>query len=347
LDVQIRFNKLVFCYTLLYLLILKVAVTGASGHVGSNLIRALIKQGHHVKALFYKDSRGFNGLEIETIKGDLMDKNSLHQLFDDCEIVFHLAAQISISGDKSGHVFNTNVKGTENVVNVCKDIGIKRLIHFSSIHALSQFPLNQVLDESRFMVKDSKLKYDYSKALSELVVLDAVKDGLDAVILNPTSIVGPYDFKPSLVGSAILRIFNRQLPALVPGGYDWVDVRDVADAAISAMNMGRSGERYIISGGWKSLLELGNIIKNQIHIEPPKVFLPTWIAYLGLPFLNVFAHLTKSSALYTKDSLYILGHNNKLISNAKACKELNYHPRPIETTLLDSYNWFKENNYLK
>jgi dihydroflavonol-4-reductase len=346
LHVKYDFNNLAFFYTLLYEHILKVAVTGANGHVGANLCRALINKGYQVKALLYKDFRGIHDLKLEFIKGDILDIHSLQCLIDDCEVVFHLAAQISITGDKSGQVYNTNVKGTENVVKVCKEIGIKKLIHFSSIHALSQFPLNEVLNEDRTLVKDSHLKYDYSKALSELIVMDAVNNGLEAVILNPTSIMGPYDFKPSLVGSAILKIFNRKLPALVPGGYDWVDVRDVAEAAISAIDKGRPGERYIISGVWKSLIELGNIIKYQTNIDPPKAFLPTWIAYLGLPFLNFFAQITNSNPLYTKDSLYILEHNNKLISNKKACTELSYNPRSIETTLKDTYMWFMENHYL-
>ena len=209
-----------------------IAITGANGHVGVNLCKALVELGHEVLALVHKNTKGLEKLDVKIFKGDLLEKVSLIPFLDGAEIVFHLAAKISITGGSHGSVRAVNTEGTRFMVELSKELGIKRFIHFSSIHAFRQEPHDQILDETRPLVEDEALAYDRSKADGERIVMNAAKNGLDAFVLSPTAIVGPMDYEPSLTGKAFLQLYHHQIPALVPGGYNWVDVRDIVQAAI-------------------------------------------------------------------------------------------------------------------
>jgi dihydroflavonol-4-reductase len=325
---------------------MKIAVTGASGHVGANLCRSLIAEGHQVKALVHKHSDSLKGLDLEIIHGRVNDQESLRKLCKGTDIVFHLAALISIDGQKE-KLFKINVEGTKNLINVIRENGVKRLVHFSSIHALEHFPYDEPMDEMRPLVTESKMWYELTKAKADKMVLDATSNGLDAVVINPTAIVGPFDFKPSLVGTVLIRLYNNSLPALVEGGYNWVDVRDIVQGAIHAMDKGRKGERYILAGKWVSVKDLALIVEKVTGKKVVKFTLPTFVAKVGVPFIKIYAGITRQEPLYTFDSLRTLREVNTKISYQKAENELGYHSRDIELTVRDSINWFKENGYLK
>ncbi len=222
---------------------MKVAVTGASGHVGNVLCRELIKQGHRVRALIHHDTDDLGSIGVEMVQGDLMDINSLEKLCMDCEVVYHLAAKISIDEKEKDLVHLTNVTGTQNLIKAAIKTGIKKFIHFSTIHALDPFPLDEKLNETRPFISHTHMIYEQSKTESERLVLEAVQKGLDAVIITPTAIIGPYDYKPSYLGQALIKMYTNSLPMLVPGGYDWVDVRDVVDCAIAAAK--RAGKENV------------------------------------------------------------------------------------------------------
>jgi len=163
------------------------------------------------------------------------------QLFSGVDVVFHLAAQISIDNKHTQQVFETNVSGTQKVIEACKITGVKKLVHFSTIHTIHSYGQEKPLDETNPLIASSNIAYETSKAEAEKLVLAAASDGLGAVILHPTAVIGPYDFQPSYLGQALIKIYKNQLPMLVPGGYDFVDVRDVAKAAIEAATKGRQG----------------------------------------------------------------------------------------------------------
>jgi dihydroflavonol-4-reductase len=322
---------------------MKIAITGASGHVGANLTRVLLKQDHRIKVLVNQYS-GSLPEGPERIPGNLLDPGSLNDLAAGCEILIHLAAGISIDGNSN--IIDTNVEGTRNVIRASVDAKIRRLIHFSSIHALVHEPLDSPLDETRPLALNDRIIYNRSKAQAEQLVLDAVGRGLDAVIINPTSVMGPNDFKPSLVGQAVLQMCQGRLPALIPGGYDWVDVRDVVDGTLTAIEKGRKGENYLLSGHYVSLKDFYDILLEIQGGGKQLRLLPFWLAHLGVPFLKAWARMTGRSPLYTRESLDILKTAHKAISSEKAVKELDYHPRPFEETLRDTVGWFKENHYL-
>jgi len=324
---------------------MKIAVTGANGHVGGNLCRALLQQGHQVKALVHKDNSSIRDLNLERIKGDLADPSSLVELCKDAEVVFHLAALISVGGNRKALEL-TNVTGTRNLIDAMLKSKVSRLVHFSSIHALEHNPVDQPMDETRPLVTKALMMYESTKAKGDLLVQESIGRGIDAVILNPTAILGPFDYKPSLVGQVLLRLYKGTLPALVPGGYDWVDVRDVVQAAISAMTKGKTGERYILSGHWLSVGELARSLEEVTNKEIVKLTIPTSVARIGVPFIKIYSMISGQHPLYTFQSLDVLMNGNRMIINDKARRELDFFPRPIKETLADSIEWFRMNGYL-
>ncbi|MEZ4775368.1 MAG: NAD-dependent epimerase/dehydratase family protein [Bacteroidia bacterium] len=323
---------------------MKVAITGATGHIGANLTRQLLEKGISPRILGRNDLRAVEGLDVEVISGDIMDPASIDRLVAGAEVVFHLAAKISITGDPDGSVFHTNVEGPQHVVNACLKAGVRRLVHFSSIHAFQQSPIDEALNESRTKTGPEGFAYDRSKAAGEEVVRKAVASGLEVIILNPTSVIGPYDFKPSFLGSGLWDIYHHKVPALLRGGFDWVDARDVAAAAIQAMEKGKSGEQYLLSGQWRSLAEIADILCNLYNRRAPRVVLPHIFAQAGLPFLQAFTALTGSPPLFTKESLAALRTGNLLISNQKAREDLSFNPGPIEDTLKTAMDWMLKNH---
>ncbi len=325
---------------------MKIAVSGANGRVGSVLCKTLVELGHQVKALIHKHSKEIQDLPLEQVPGNTLEKDSLKRLLYDVDCCYHLAAHISISGDPDGMVWRVNAEGTRNIVKVALETGVKRFIHFSSIHAFQQHPQDQPLDETRPLVGSNRFAYDVSKAEGERFVKAAVDDGLDALILCPTAITGPADPGPSLIGQALLELSLNQIPVLVPGGYNWVDVRDVVDASINALTMGRRGEKYLLSGRWCSLLELSKLIEQITGQKTPQKIMPMWIARIGLPFITLYSKLTGVKPLYTSESLTILSEGHRQILSEKAKNELDFTPRKLEETIRDALTWFKDNGYL-
>ena len=325
---------------------MNIAVTGANGHVGINLCEELLHQGHRVKALTHMHDSGLKHLEVEQIKGDILVKDSLQNLVSNAEIVIHLAAKISINGAGDSSIRQINVDGTRNILQASIENKVKRFIHFSSIHAFEQHPLNEVLDESRPLVSDKAFAYDMSKAEGERLVMDAAHDGFDAFVICPTAIIGPADYEPSLTGKAMIELYHRQIPALVPGGYNWVDVRDVVQGCIASIERGKRGEKYLLSGRWRSLSEITRLITQITGVKTPSLVMPFWVARVGLPFITLFSKISGVQPLYTGESLHIIKNGSRNISNMKARKDLGFNPRDLEDTLTDLFQWFKENGII-
>ncbi len=325
---------------------MKIAITGGSGHIGVNLCRELVKRGHIVRALVHKTTKGLQDVPLETVQGDVKDPSSLFSLVHDSDIVIHLAAVISIQGNRTGELFEINVEGTRKVLEVSRRAAVKRFIHFSSIHALVQSPFDRPLDEDRPLAIRDRMAYSRSKALAEKTVLEAAKQGVDALILSPTAVIGPFDYAPSLMGRALILLANGRLPALVRGGYDWVDVRDVAGSAIAAIEKGKQGERYILSGHWKTIGQISELVSSIRKQHPRRFTCPPWLAQIGIPFIRLYCNVSDKEPLYTRDSLYALRTSHRNISHAKATRELDFNPRPFEETVKDTLAWFEKQGLL-
>jgi dihydroflavonol-4-reductase len=323
-----------------------VAVTGASGHIGANLVRALIGKGRPTRCLVHVSCRALDGLDVDRVNGDIRDIDSLCRAFRGVDVVYHLAASISLSMADWVRLEEINVVGTRNVVEACLRTGVRRLVHFSSIHAFQREPLDRPVDESNPLVNSPEYPpYDRSKAAGSREVYQGIERGLDAIIIHPTAVIGPHDYQPSFLGEAILMMAKGKLPALVPGGYDWVDVRDVVAGALLAEEKAPTGGRYLLSGHWVSMCDMAATIADIIGVSGNKFVCPLWLAHTGAVYFTLTSKMTGKRPLYTRMSLKAL-QDNKNISHEKASRELGYNPRPFQETLKDTLRWFKENGQM-
>ena len=331
---------------------MKIGVTGASGHVGGNICRLLLEDGgYEIRAMIFGGhDAGIKGLDLEVVEGNVLDYDSLLRFMDGMDVVIHLAGKISIDGDPDGSVRKINYNGSINVIRACQEKKISRLIYFSSIHAMNPLPLDQELNERRDLVggdwKGSV--YDRSKADVEIHLKDLVREtGFDVVIMAPTSIMGPHDFIPSLQGKAIMDIYNGKIPAMVKGGYDWVDVRDVARGTINAIHHARKGEKYILSGEYVTLKEWADIIAEFSPRKAPSIVLPIWLARLGVPFARLQSKFTGKPPTVTNEALTVVKYSCKDMSSKKAEKTWGYESRSVRDSVKDTIEWFKEAKMLK
>lgn len=315
-------------------------MTGATGLLGGNLVRGLLARGQQVRALVHRDERAVAGLDLETARADLADPASLARAFDGVDVVYHLASLISIRTDNWEAVRRVNVIGTRNVIDACLQSGVRRMVYFGSVHSRRPEPFDQPLDEDRPLVTAPLLPpYDRSKALAEIEVRKGIERGLDAVVILPSAILGPYDFRPSYVGRALQLMQRGGLPVLVTGGYDWVDARDVAAGAIRAAEVAPSGSCYILSGHWLSVHAVAVMAAQLSGTRAPRLVVPLRLAELGLPVMERLANLNGSQPLYTSAMLHAL-RSNRLITHARAARDLGYSPRPFVETLTDTLAWF-------
>ena len=321
---------------------MKAAITGGSGHVGAALSRALVSHGHFVRAMVRTDARGLAGVAIETVQGDVRSPESLDQAFHGIDVVFHTAARISIGRADTAALVDANVGGTRNVLAACRRAGVKRLVHFSSIEALDPRPFETPVDEERSFVDGSAgSPYALTKALAEEEVRRAAAGGLEAVILNPTAIIGPFDYKPSLLGRAIMAFAQGRLPLIIEGGFDWVDVRDVAEAAMAAAERAPAGGRYIVGGHWASMAELAALACHASGRRPPRIVCPYGLARAWAPVSTALCAMTGREPLFTRYTLEVL-RGNRNVSHARASSDLGHSPRELRETVLDACRWFRD-----
>jgi dihydroflavonol-4-reductase len=324
---------------------MRVAVTGASGHLGGAVVRQLLDAGASVRALVHDDRRALEGLALEIHEGDLREPGVMARLVDGCERVLHLAAVISLEPKDEPLMQSVNVDGARMVVDACRAAGVRRVVHVSSIHAFSALPVDAPVDETRGPAESNAPPYDRSKAAGEAVIREAVAAGLDVVVVNPTAIVGPYDFRPSRMGEVLLDLYHRRLPGLVAGGFDWVDVRDVSASVLAAAERGERGGRYLLSGQWRSVVELAAIVEAATGVRKPRMVSPMWLARAVAPIAVGWATLRKRRPLFTPISLVAL-RNHKDVCSDRARAVLGHTSRPLDDTVRDTFEWFRDHGML-
>lgn len=322
-----------------------ILVTGATGHIGNVLVRELASQGKQVRTLVLpgEDCRALTGLEVERVEGDVLNPVSLSRAMQGVENVYHLAGLISILGGKNGMVHQVNVQGTHNMLEAALRAGVRRFVYTSSIHAITRVPHGLTIDESIAYDPATAISaYDRSKAEASLAVLQAVRQGLDAVIVCPTGVIGPYDYRRSEMGQLIFDSMRRQLQFWVEGAYDFVDVRDVARGEVLACEKGLAGQSYILSGERITVLRLLQLVKEITGAHSVHIRIPLSIARFSTLFTPVFYRLSKIRPRLTPYALETLCSNSN-ISHAKARRELGYSPRSLRESLADTVRWFQEN----
>jgi len=320
-----------------------VAVTGANGHIGNVVCRKLLEGGYRVRAFYHSDKKSLLDLKVDVIQGDILNIEDVSQLVEGCEVVIHCAGIISINGDPDGRVFKTNTEGPHNVLKASLAKGVKRIIHVSSVHAMKELPLDTPYNETRPYKEQSDPVYDFSKARGEQILLEgAQKSPIEIVILRPSSVIGPFDFKPSLLGAALLDFYFQKIPFLPEGGYDFVDVRDVAQAAVNSIDSGRDKEAYVLSGMYYTFKKFAKVIHKVTGKKVPQKVIPYRLLKILLPLVTLYAKWTRSSPAFTRESIDIIFNGHPHMDHTKAKKELHFSCRPLEESLHDFYEWQKE-----
>lgn len=319
-------------------------ITGANGHLGGTLVRALQGQPVEVRGLILPGETAVDRGNVRYYRGDVCQPDTLRPLFEDLEEgaairVIHTAGIVDISEDVSPKVYDVNVNGTRNVLALCREFGA-RLVYVSSVHAIPEADDNLVQEEIRAFSPDRVIGgYAKTKAEATQAVLDAARDGLDAVVVQPSGILGPFEASGNHMVQMVSDYVHGRLPACVVGGYDFVDVRDVAKGCLQAAEKGRRGECYILSNRRYEIRDLLRMIRSVCGGRRLPV-LPMWMARAAAPLLQAWAKLRHERPLYTRYSLHALGSNSKF-SHDKATMELGYHPHDLFQTVKDTVAWLK------
>jgi dihydroflavonol-4-reductase len=317
-------------------------VTGATGHIGNVLIRELVQAGEKVRALVLKgeDLSPILGLGVEIVEGDILDRESLFRATEGITDVYHMAGMISIKPGQEEILYRINVQGTKNVVDACLRNGVRRLVYTSSIHAYRYYSKNMVLNEEVPFSPDKALgEYGKSKARATMEVFEGIRNGLDAVIVCPAAVIGPYDYRPSKLGQLFLKFIMGKFRFIPKASYNFVDVRDVAKGAILACKNGVCGESYILCGEELTFGRLFARVEHLIHRTFRKVAVPIWLCKLGAFFLAMGNAFSSKEPLFTRESVTVLESCQRM-NYSKAKNLLGFNPRPLMDTVRDTVAWF-------
>ena len=317
-------------------------LTGSNGHLGSTIARALSRRAAHVRGLILPGESPLPLPGVQYIPGDVRDPASLRPLFEGLHghqiYVVHTAGVIDISDEVSSRTYDVNVNGTRNVLALCREYRVKRLLYVSSVHAIPEGNKTRVLHEvSHFSPDEVVGGYAKTKAEATQAVLDVAREGLDAVVVHPSGILGPYDRSGNHLVQLVNDYLRGKLPACVRGGYDFVDVRDVAAGCLLALEKGQRGQCYILSNRHYEIRDMLAMVRSLAGGRRLAV-LPHWMAKAALPAIRLHAKRKKTRPLFTRYSLYTLLSNDKF-SHDKATAELGYRPRDLVQTLRDTIAW--------
>lgn len=325
-------------------------LTGAAGHLGTALAHQLSSQGQSVRALVLPGDTNASYLAdlpgAEIVHGDICDAQSLAPFFANPEgrelIVIHAAGIVSIASRHIQKVHDVNVGGTKNILALCQKHKVKRLVYISSVHAIPEAPAGTIICEvPQFDPSAVCGLYARTKSEATQCVLDAAKAGLNACIVHPSGIIGPYDYGHGHLTQLILDYMRGRLTACVKGGYDFVDVRDVAVGVLACCEKGKAGACYILSGHYVSVADLLFRLHQLTGKRAIKTILPLWFARLTAPLSELYYKILRQPPLYTAYSLYTLS-SNAAFSHEKASQQLGYQPRALDETLLDTVAWLRD-----
>lgn len=323
-------------------------ITGAAGHLGSALCAGLHARGAAVRALVLpgEDTSFLRRMGAEICFGDVTKPESLKTFF--ClpagtqTILLHCAAVVDIAGKTNPALSAVNVEGTRNVMRLCLAAGVSRIVYVCSVHAMPALPHGRVMRELQsYDPVPLEGGYAKSKATAAQLVLDMAKEqGLPAVIVLPSGIIGPYCGKGNHLVQLVKDYCCGKLPAIVRGGYDFVDVRDVAEGVLVAAERGRVGESYLLTGNYHTLTEMTAMLA-RITGRRKVGAVPMWMAHLAVPFAKCTARRRHKKPLFTHYALHVVLENGRC-SHDKATRELGYSPRDLFDTLEDTVEWLRE-----
>ena len=326
---------------------MRVFVSGATGFIGANLVRLLLKQGYDIRVLVRENSRldSLETLDVEIVRGDLNDPELVRKL-QGCEALFHVAAHYSLWQRDKQLLYESNVLGTRNILNAAKQANVDRVVYTSSVAAIGVSPSGVAVDETyQSPVEDLVGYYKQSKYWAEQEALRAHQSGLDIVIVNPSTPIGAWDIKPTPTGDIILRFLRQKMPAYVNTGLNLIDVKDVAWGHLLALEKGHTGERYILGNQNLTLKEFLQLLGNITGLPVPQNTLPLWLP-LTLAWVEEFIlePLGKSPTIPI-DGVRMSRHP-MYYQATKASEQLGLPQSPIKNAVQEAVDWFRDRHYV-
>lgn len=322
-----------------------ILVTGASGHLGGNLVRQLLDDGHHVRVLLREGSNNtaVNGLDIEWVYGDLRNFTEIKAAVRGCNYIYHCAANISTLDNRPQlrEIYDCNVIGTIHILQAALEAGVSKVVVSGSFSAVGHHPEKPSDETVPFYPFSRHLPYGFTKAFVEYECLKAFANGLNVVVAVSCAILGPHDYKPSRMGRTLLDFANGKLPAYVPGGFEFVSARDIVKGHILAMTKGRAGQKYIFSTKFLTVDELMGIFEEVTGCPRPPLRIPSAVmaGVAGVTDLIMPRFFPQMPRRFTSGAVRILGmHRRADISKAR--NELSYQPTNIHASIQEAYDCF-------
>ena len=327
-----------------------VVVTGATGFVGSAVVRRLLDRGEQLRVLIRSESdrRNLEGLDIEVVEGDLMNPATLPPALKGARTLYHLAADYRLWSRRPDEIYQANLDGTRSLMRAAEDGGVERIVYTSSVATLGINRDGSPADEETPVAfKDMIGHYKRSKFLAEQAVQELIsKDGLPIVIVNPSTPIGPRDLKPTPTGRMIVEAAAGRMPAFVDTGLNVVHVDDVAEGHLLAHDHGKIGERYILGGTNMTLAEILEGIAKLTGGRAPKIKLPHTLVLPVAAAAEAWSRVRSNGAPFVTIEGVRMARKRMFFSSAKAISDLGYRFRPWEEAIADSIAWFKHHSYL-
>jgi len=326
---------------------MKKLVTGATGFMGSSIVRELLADGEEVKVLVRKtsDTRNIDGLDVERAFGDIRDGDSMRRALRGCDTLYYTAAFFAHWTPDKKLPFEVNVEGTRTSMKAALDAGVRKVVYTSTNNTLGAHGPVPVDESAEFNHWKSGDTYSLSKYYAEVEARKFVPLGLPIVIVNPTLVIGVRDSKPTPSGQMIIDVATRQMPGYIEGGINVIDVEDVARGHILAAKKGRVGERYLFGNENITVSDYFRLIAEIAGVAPPRIKIPYHLAVaLGYMF-ELGAFFTKKPPVVTASEVRI-GKLQEWYDCSRAVKELGLPQTPIRTAIEKALNWFREHGYL-
>jgi dihydroflavonol-4-reductase len=329
---------------------MKTLVTGGTGFLGANVVRALLQRGAEVRALVRprSDTRNLDSLDVELVAGDLRDRGSLEAALEGCDTMYHVAAMYALWARHPQDIYDSNVTGTINILEAAAQAGVQKIVYTSSVSTIG-LPKDGTpgTEETPLSPEDMVSHYKRSKYLAEQEVLKYAQRGLPVVIVNPSFPVGAWDVKPTPSGQVIVNFLRGKIPAYVDTGVNVVDVEDVAIGHILAAEKGRVGERYILGHANLTLSELFQLLAQVSGMAAPRLRIPYGVAYASACVSEFMARTITHKPPFVTLAGVRLSRKRMFFDASKAVRELGFPQTPAVDALRKAVQWFRAYGYAK
>ena len=327
---------------------MKVFLTGATGFVGHHVAHALAAQGADLRLLVRKSSnlKNLEGIRGETHLGDLLDPESLRSGLEGCDALMHVAADYRLWIRDPKSMYRANVDGTRELLRMARETGVKRVVYTSSVATMHFRTDGLVINEDTpVSLKDMVGHYKRSKFLAELEAIQAAKSGQQVIILNPTTPIGPYDWKPTPTGRIFVDFLNRKFPAYVDTGLNLVDVTEVARTHVAALTVGKPGKRYILGGENLTLKQILDKMAAITGLPSPTTKIPFAVAATYAFFEEWITGRIRGREPRATLEEVRMGRKKMFASSAHAQQELDFRIVPVYPAMRAAIDWFRANGY--